>query len=324
MWAGLVRVLNPSFSAAKFSSEKAAKKGQPGSRSSRNTTPSAGDSPARTTPVTSALNGGSIGGGSITSFQLRDRRTTFPPELDVTQSIEHSRATRGKNKPPCLQKKSLDPDQFQFNTNIDQYGCPEKWYVPKKRGPLPPQLFYYGFGDPEDMAVCNPLYDSEKQPKMFASKLSHVTDLLASDSFDPIALESYLGNAFLEEYFPEQLGSLKAIGMAYDLYSRLQDAKVPISAAAKSLYRFKWARSSSPSLGVAFSCIAMFEIGGSDLDIEPRQLNKVMAISTGNSLYMAEYLFCDPHDELSGWGVRRAIGNIGRPGLAFLVFPDRS
>jgi hypothetical protein len=323
-WAELVRALNPSFSAAKLSyeySEKATKKGQLESRSSRSMTSSARDSIGCGTPMISAFNRGSIGKGNITSFQLRGQHTTFPPELEATQNIEHSQSTRGKDKPPCQQKQSLNPDRFQFSTNIDQYGCPEKWYVPEKRGPPIQQLFTYGFGNPEDMAVCNPLYDSGKQPKMFASKLSHVTSLLASDSFDPIALASYLENTFLGEHFPEQLVSLKAIGMACGLYSRLQDAKVPISAATKHLYKFKWALSSCLSLGVAFSCIAMFEIGGSEMDIEPRQLNKVMAISTGNSLYMAEYLFCDPHDELSGWGVRRAIGNIGRPGLSFLVSP---
>lgn len=44
-------------------------------------------------------------------------------------------------------------------------------------------------------------------------------------------------------------------------------------------------------------------------------------MSSGNSLYIACGLLCDPSDESSFGGIRRIPGNIGRPGLAYLVPP---
>lgn len=42
-------------------------------------------------------------------------------------------------------------------------------------------------------------------------------------------------------------------------------------------------------------------------------------MSAGNSLFMAEYIFNDPSDTSENRLVRRTIGNIGKPGVSFLV-----
>lgn len=69
----------------------------------------------------------------------------------------------------------------------------------------------------------------------------------------------------------------------------------------------------------SFSCIAMFESGG--FDFLPEHLERVMAISVGDSIYVAASLLCDPSIQPEPHEVRRIVGNIGRAGLALLIPP---
>ncbi|CAG9985660.1 unnamed protein product [Clonostachys byssicola] len=68
-----------------------------------------------------------------------------------------------------------------------------------------------------------------------------------------------------------------------------------------------------------FSCIAMFETRNINLD--PRSLERVMAISTGNSLYVAMPLITDPFDCPGPSEVKHVVGNIGRPGISLMIPP---
>ena len=54
-----------------------------------------------------------------------------------------------------------------------------------------------------------------------------------------------------------------------------------------------------------------------------KPLQDVMAISSGNSLYMAGYLLADPAETLPSDTVQKIPGNIGRPGIALLIPPKR-
>jgi hypothetical protein len=69
-----------------------------------------------------------------------------------------------------------------------------------------------------------------------------------------------------------------------------------------------------------FSCIAFFESGG--FNIDPANLSRVMAMSSGNSIFVAAPLLCDPSVDPPTHGVQRIIGNVGRSGIAFLYPPD--
>ncbi|KAK0507149.1 hypothetical protein JMJ35_010187 [Cladonia borealis] len=68
-----------------------------------------------------------------------------------------------------------------------------------------------------------------------------------------------------------------------------------------------------------FACVAMFESGC--FDLKPDVLNRVMAVSAGDSIYVAAPVLCDPAVRTKPHEVRRIIGNVGRPGLAFLIPP---
>jgi hypothetical protein len=70
----------------------------------------------------------------------------------------------------------------------------------------------------------------------------------------------------------------------------------------------------------AFACIAMFDSGTARVD--PSTLHRVMAMSSGNSIYVATPLLADPFSQYGGHEIKRIIGNIGRPGIAMLVPPQ--
>ena len=69
-----------------------------------------------------------------------------------------------------------------------------------------------------------------------------------------------------------------------------------------------------------FSCIAMFESGG--FDLAPNDLATVMAMSSGDSIFVAAPILCDPGKRCEPHEVRRIVGNIGRAGIAFLIPPS--
>ncbi|KAI4258127.1 MAG: hypothetical protein L6R42_005284 [Xanthoria sp. 1 TBL-2021] len=69
----------------------------------------------------------------------------------------------------------------------------------------------------------------------------------------------------------------------------------------------------------AFACLAMFESGQHDID--PSQLIDVMAMSSGDSIYVSAALLTDPYDMTVPRDIRGVMGNVGRPGITFLVPP---
>lgn len=70
---------------------------------------------------------------------------------------------------------------------------------------------------------------------------------------------------------------------------------------------------------LSLSCIAMFESG--KFDIDPLSLRAAMALAAGDSIYVSDALLSDPSSHISYCGIRRVLGNVGRPKMAFLVPP---
>jgi hypothetical protein len=56
------------------------------------------------------------------------------------------------------------------------------------------------------------------------------------------------------------------------------------------------------------------------VDIAPSKFTDVIAISTGDSIYVSSHLLCDPA-ELVNSVLQRLVGNLGKSGLALLVPP---
>lgn len=64
-----------------------------------------------------------------------------------------------------------------------------------------------------------------------------------------------------------------------------------------------------------------FESGG--VSMPEKSLQDVMAMSSGNSLYVAGHLLADPAETLLSDTVQKIPGSIGRPGIALLIPPKR-
>ncbi|KAL9612539.1 MAG: hypothetical protein Q9167_002878 [Letrouitia subvulpina] len=73
------------------------------------------------------------------------------------------------------------------------------------------------------------------------------------------------------------------------------------------------------SSAAAFACMTMFESGR--FDVDPNQLSDVMAMSSGDSIYVITELLLDPWQQTRPGNIQRVVGNIGHPGITFLVPP---
>jgi hypothetical protein len=125
--------------------------------------------------------------------------------------------------------------------------------------------------------------------------------------------------------------SLSAIVGAKSLYDSVPGATIDLGILQHPLYAASWSQSYHTSiqakdkpvlnLGEAFACIAMFESG--EFDIDPLSLQGVMALSTGDSIFVASSLLLDPSENTSQSPIRRVLGNLGRPEMAFLIPPSK-
>lgn len=168
-------------------------------------------------------------------------------------------------------------------------------------------------------------------------KDSEVTKLLRSGNIKAQKLGEFLSSRCMR-YIPDWspaleryakvrnlIGELENIKSSLDvlarttkLYDKLPGATVSMNVTKRPLHLAKWAIAVEEDWASKFACIAMFETG--TLDIGPDALLSVMAMSSGNSIYVANGLIQDPSD--NNYGVSRILGNLGRPGVVFLVPPQ--
>lgn len=125
--------------------------------------------------------------------------------------------------------------------------------------------------------------------------------------------------------------SLHAFAVANRIYSTLDGVRVDLQVTSKVLSAARWYKQTtftstcSPGAAAILSCIAYFQTGG--MDIDPTSIGEVVfAICHSNSIFVLDGLLEDPanHVEEGGQsysGVQRIIGNVGKPGLAFLMAP---
>ena len=242
--------------------------------------------------------------------------------------------------PPC--------QVLERERDDNSYGCSQKWYINESFNPPTLSDWFPWFGDYNHVAVYSKreklsekaggsdftqgLVDLESLTDSFPAlqelTIDEILESLRNDEVDRDALATHLfGNtsgpyprgAFSwAKSCDEQLRALDTLYTAFKLYERLSDALVDLRVTSQPLSKAKWAQEKS-SDAKAFACIAMFELG--TVDINPVDLLGVTALSFGNSLYIAEYLLRDPYEVPKRAVITRTVGNIGRPGLAFLVSP---
>jgi hypothetical protein len=122
--------------------------------------------------------------------------------------------------------------------------------------------------------------------------------------------------------------SLTALVAAKKLYDQMDGASVDLAITLKPLSVANWfpgrhifAAQKFLRRYEAFSCITHLETGS--LNLLPSSLEKVMAISSGNSIFVAASLckdpWLDPHNQAGV--VYRYVGNVGKAGVILLVPP---
>ena len=129
--------------------------------------------------------------------------------------------------------------------------------------------------------------------------------------------------------------TLRAIATTANVYSYMPDATVELNIIRYgALTKPHWLKNKrEPKLNeinmllpyalsrsATFACVSMFESGG--FDLQPDDLSRVMALSAGDSIFVAAPLLCDPAIRSEPHELRRIAGNIGRAGIAFMVPPS--
>lgn len=249
-----------------------------------------------------------------------------------------------------LSERTSSKDDEVFAQRLDddshsstQCACLYEWYM-QDHSSETKGVFKRIFGNMDSVAIFIPTQSQDLQPdadvnatpsQALASMtgnsailpelgLNEVVDALDSNLIDTSALRTYLLGSDAEFWATEyrtHLASLNALHFADVVYSNLAGALVDLSATARPVHEYHWSAPCSDILAHArsFSCIATLESG--HLNISPTNLVDVMGMSTGNSLYIAEFLWSDPHSPPPSSIIRRSIGNVGKPGMAFLISP---
>lgn len=147
--------------------------------------------------------------------------------------------------------------------------------------------------------------------------------------FDHVHFTEWFASTLRSKGYERYIKSLRACASAAEIYTRLPDATIESKIVEQSLTTARWIpttepTSSSPlrltlSRPQVFACIAMFESG--TFNLEPEGLKEVFAISSGNSIFVASPLLCDPYEQPTGVEIQRVPGNIGYPGLSLLIPP---
>ncbi|OJJ45239.1 hypothetical protein ASPZODRAFT_557669 [Penicilliopsis zonata CBS 506.65] len=182
------------------------------------------------------------------------------------------------------------------------------------------------------------------EPPSFDS-LFHLTTKMKRDLFtaNRVSLKR-CAQILCHELLPDlsdqsEYRNLQALSTIADIYSGLNGATLDVQVLKCDLSQTRWLNSVLSWLrrannwakplsrkgplpmnhALSFACIVMMETGRYDLD--PAQLKSVMALSAADSVYVVDCLLSDPAAQDNGFRIRRLTGNIGRPGLAFLVPP---
>jgi hypothetical protein len=186
------------------------------------------------------------------------------------------------------------------------------------------------------------VYTSEFSPMRLVLGQDILEGFLLAEHFDLEKLYGYLNTSLTTSINQDpdmwtkspsiftvkhQITRLKACAKMADIYKLLPGSTISTLVLDQTLNKSRWIPGEARlgdsryplTLAEAFACIAMFESGTCNLD--PNNLSEAFAMSSGNSLYIAGSLLCDPSEQAGPSEIRRVVGNIGRAGITFLIAP---
>ena len=189
-------------------------------------------------------------------------------------------------------------------------------------------LYEFLYGDYWTVAVFQAVH-RDQCPRSISNTLKNETliPILSLTSIDysllPARLEKVAEYASSGEGPSPYFLSLDALDLADKIYSRLGNSTIDLRVTKRPLHSWHWCNSSNnhPLAGCdlfcAFSCIASFETGSLDLDPRDLDASTAMAMSYGNSIYVAKQMISDPSEVLPLYTVKRIIGNNRETGIVF-------
>ena len=224
-----------------------------------------------------------------------------------------------ENQPALIFKSSRN---FDHGTSEFSY----RYHPRAQSAKLAERIVQFGlaFGDPGYAALyCRRHVSGDQRRSLPFPGYIDTEQILDAVKADKLILD------LADDMFGSPWSPLRALGTASDIYKSLGSASISTDFVSSSFNSVLWYRTmvftgpswSSPpvSQAVAFSCIIMMETGNQNLD--PRDLQSVMAVSVGDSIYAAAELVSDPWSVTTK--VTRAHGNVGKPGVSLLVPPLR-
>ena len=186
---------------------------------------------------------------------------------------------------------------------------------------------------------CAGLYLSDRAPaESLRITIQCLTGYFRSGAVDRRKLVKYFQISDYEDLRSSYPGnpslfvrSLYAVAMASKLYEEWPEATVSIGITQKPIGFARWAMMLPPYIGSRnraskFACIAMLETGVHELSLD--HLEPVLALASGNSIFVAEALIQDPSKTdrssvVEFVGIRRILRNLDRPGIVMLVPPQQ-
>ena len=184
-------------------------------------------------------------------------------------------------------------------------------------------------------STCTSVHDvrsEEYEANSAFAKLPSCSDVELSDSENA----SIRQLASLPLNCNRRLIALRALALATQIYLQLDGARISLKIIDRPLDEALWLGAhSDPNIqdsarhcqelmsplpqSYQLSCIVHFESGASSL--EPEVFEEILAIASGNSIFVVGTLLSDPFDISGRISVKRITGNIGRPGICLLVSP---
>ncbi|KAH8799715.1 hypothetical protein F5884DRAFT_686581 [Xylogone sp. PMI_703] len=191
------------------------------------------------------------------------------------------------------------------------------------------------YGDPGEAAlyICGELMENNYQ-FIEEARSTGIEIAFESDYIDPAKFLDFIETMPVDPD-GEFNQSMRGLCIATEVYENIPGATLSLQVINEPLWRAHWIPKADPSRSVqqqwanwralqmtraeVFSCIAFFESG--IYNISPDGLQSVMAISSGDSIYVAAALLVDPHEIPKPTEIRRVIGNVDCPGIAMLIPP---
>lgn len=246
--------------------------------------------------------------------------------------------------------RMIGPTQFHWKAPSKYFNSNEEGVISKDTNELTLSVFDFILGDPQRAAVYlmrggHQLFKraSPTSRKIEAFEIDVAMKMLTDDLFGAGALLEYFDRCpkmfpGLDQYFT----SLRAFTSVVKTYEGFSNASMALKVATFPLHNAPWLpetlqdfpQSTLHSLNTydrdnlspfpltrsqAFSCIINFELGCQE--VSPHGLDDVLAISSGDSIFVASQLLRDPAHTDTPHGIQRIVGNIGMPGVAMLIAP---